>query len=90
VAWGGELIVHEHPNECVDAVRSVAADAVIHEAIMTPWWQDVADEVERRTTQQQRICRVVVPAVAADRLGSFRAFRAAPGPSRLRRADGEV
>jgi TRAP-type uncharacterized transport system substrate-binding protein len=43
-SWGGSFIEHERPNDCVGAVASGKADAVIHEAIMTPWWQDLANK----------------------------------------------
>jgi hypothetical protein len=43
VAWGGELIMREQPQECVAEVMAGNADAIIHEAIMTPWWNDMCD-----------------------------------------------
>jgi TRAP transporter TAXI family solute receptor len=42
-SWGGRYLERERPNECVGAVREGKADAVIHEAIMTSWWQDLAN-----------------------------------------------
>jgi TRAP-type uncharacterized transport system substrate-binding protein len=42
VEWGGELVFGERPNDCLDAFADGRADAVIHEAIMTPWWHDLA------------------------------------------------
>lgn len=73
VEWGGELIEREHPNMCIDEVLSGNADAVIHEAIMTPWWRDLADAVElsylslepdaeRRLSQELSMTAVDVPA----------------------------
>ena len=41
--WGGEIIEHERPFECLDDVAEGRADAVFHEAIMTPNWQRLAD-----------------------------------------------
>lgn len=43
--WGGRYIFHDRPHECIGLVRTGGADAVIHEAIMTPWWQDLANSV---------------------------------------------
>jgi hypothetical protein len=45
-SWGGTYIERERPNECVALVREGKADAVIHEAIMTPWWQDLANAMD--------------------------------------------
>ncbi len=42
-SWGGRFIERERPNECVALVREGEADAIIHEAIMTQWWQDLAN-----------------------------------------------
>jgi TRAP transporter TAXI family solute receptor len=44
-SWGGAYIERERPDACVALVREGKADAVIHEAIMTPWWQDLANSV---------------------------------------------
>jgi TRAP transporter TAXI family solute receptor len=41
--WGGSYIERERPNLCVGLVQDGKADAVIHEAIMTPWWQELAN-----------------------------------------------
>jgi len=45
-SWGGTYIERERPNDCVALVRDGKADAVIHEAIMTQWWQDLANAVD--------------------------------------------
>ena len=45
-SWGGSYIERERPNDCVALVREGKADAVIHEAIMTPWWQDLANALD--------------------------------------------
>ena len=37
-AWGGSYIERERPDTCLDLMRDGEADAVFHEAIMTPWW----------------------------------------------------
>ena len=43
IEWGGELLYHEQPQECVAEVMSGNADAIIQEAIMTPWWQQMTE-----------------------------------------------
>jgi uncharacterized protein len=45
-AWGGSYIERERPDACVALVREGKADAVIHEAIMTQWWQDLANSAD--------------------------------------------
>jgi hypothetical protein len=45
-SWGGSYIERERPNDCIALVREGKADAVIHEAIMTSWWQDLANETD--------------------------------------------
>jgi TRAP-type uncharacterized transport system substrate-binding protein len=45
-SWGGTYLERERPNDCVGLVREGKADAVIHEAIMTQWWQDLANSTD--------------------------------------------
>jgi uncharacterized protein len=45
-AWGGRYIERERPDDCIGLVREGNADAVIHEAIMTQWWQDLANSTD--------------------------------------------
>jgi hypothetical protein len=47
-AWGGRFIEAERPQDCVAAVRTGVADAIIHEAVMTPFWHDLAAAVPLR------------------------------------------
>jgi TRAP-type uncharacterized transport system substrate-binding protein len=42
--WGGELLEFGHPLECVDAVATGRADAIIHEAIVLVGWHELAEE----------------------------------------------
>ena len=42
--WGGSILEHERPFECLDDLNEGRADAVFHEAIMTPNWRDLANE----------------------------------------------
>jgi TRAP-type uncharacterized transport system substrate-binding protein len=46
VQWGGELVYGEDPGECVAHVNEGRADAIIQEAIMTPWWNELANATE--------------------------------------------
>jgi TRAP-type uncharacterized transport system substrate-binding protein len=46
VEWGGELLLREQPHECTALVVAGEADAIIQEAIMTPWWRDMTDAVD--------------------------------------------
>ncbi|MBS1675841.1 MAG: hypothetical protein JST08_00505 [Actinobacteria bacterium] len=43
--WGGEVIDHDAPFACIAELEAGNADAVLHEAVMTPWWQTVAAKV---------------------------------------------
>lgn len=42
--WGGTILEHERPFECIDDVNEGRADALFHEAIMTQSWLDLANE----------------------------------------------
>ena len=42
--WGGTILEHERPFECLDDLEEGRADAVFHEAIMTPNWRDLAEK----------------------------------------------
>jgi TRAP-type uncharacterized transport system substrate-binding protein len=42
--WGGEVIAHDAPFVCLAAVAEGRADAVLHEAVMMPWWSDAAEQ----------------------------------------------
>lgn len=46
--WGGSISYHEDPFGCLSDLASGAADAVIAEAVMTPQWSDLADQVRLR------------------------------------------
>ncbi|MGE0746357.1 MAG: TAXI family TRAP transporter solute-binding subunit [Rhodospirillales bacterium] len=45
-SWGGRYLEAERPSDCVDLVRRGEANAIIHEAIMTPYWHNLADSVD--------------------------------------------
>ncbi|KAK4937706.1 hypothetical protein LTR10_021716 [Elasticomyces elasticus] len=38
-SWGGSLLMAHRPEQCVALVESRKADALLQEAIMTPWWR---------------------------------------------------
>lgn len=46
LSWGGSYLDFEYPWECFAALQAGQADAVIQEAIMGPWWTQVADEID--------------------------------------------
>jgi TRAP-type uncharacterized transport system substrate-binding protein len=41
IGWGGELLEDERPFESLDHVREGRANAIIHEAVMLPHWQEI-------------------------------------------------
>jgi TRAP-type uncharacterized transport system substrate-binding protein len=43
--WGGRLLEDERPFESLAHIREGRADAIIHEAIMVPDWQELAPEL---------------------------------------------
>jgi hypothetical protein len=45
-SWGGRILEHERPDPCLADVAAGRADAVIQEAIMTPWWRELADSTD--------------------------------------------
>jgi len=45
VGWGGELLEHERPFECLADILEGRADAIAHEAVMLPGWQQMAEEM---------------------------------------------
>ncbi|WP_016832664.1 TAXI family TRAP transporter solute-binding subunit [Herbaspirillum lusitanum] len=40
-SWGAELVTKERPEQCIALALAGEVDAVIQEAIMTPWWMDL-------------------------------------------------
>jgi TRAP-type uncharacterized transport system substrate-binding protein len=45
-SWGGSYVERIRPHDCIALVADGSADAIIHEAIMTQSWQDLADSTE--------------------------------------------
>lgn len=39
--WGGELLQDERPDESLDHVKEGRANAIVHEAVMLPAWQEI-------------------------------------------------
>ncbi len=42
-AWGGSVIRAQRPEQCVALIESGRADALLQEAIMTPWWSNLVE-----------------------------------------------
>lgn len=42
-SWGGEVLTRHRPEQCVALVESGEADALLQEAIMTPWWRGLVE-----------------------------------------------
>lgn len=40
-SWGGRLVEYERPEQCLAGMARGEADAIVQEAIMTPWWLDM-------------------------------------------------
>jgi len=62
-SWGGRFVEAERPNTCIEFVERGEADAVFQEAIMTPWWRNLA---ERRDLVFVPIERAVLDKVERD------------------------
>ncbi|MGA2392174.1 MAG: TAXI family TRAP transporter solute-binding subunit [Candidatus Lustribacter sp.] len=45
-AWGGTYVEREEPRQCTDLVLHGEADAIIQEAVMTYYWEDLANKVD--------------------------------------------
>jgi len=46
LSWGGRFIEAERPDACIEFVKRAEADAVFQEAIMTPWWRELTEQVD--------------------------------------------
>ena len=42
-SWGGSWVKSCRPEQVIDLIQTGQADAVIQEAIMTPWWRDLVE-----------------------------------------------
>ncbi|SPO07558.1 uncharacterized protein DNG_10253 [Cephalotrichum gorgonifer] len=42
-SWGAELVTAHRPEQTIALVLSGQADALLQEAIMTPWWEDIVE-----------------------------------------------
>lgn len=42
-SWGCKMITANRPDQCTALVESGEADALLQEAIMTPWWRDLIE-----------------------------------------------
>jgi TRAP-type uncharacterized transport system substrate-binding protein len=41
-AWGGSFVERDPPDQCCEAVRDGVANAIFYEAVMTPYWRNLA------------------------------------------------
>jgi TRAP-type uncharacterized transport system substrate-binding protein len=44
--WGGEFVFGEEPRDCIAAFEDGRANAVIQEAMMSTWWNELAERHE--------------------------------------------
>lgn len=42
-SWGGKVLTRHRPEQCVALVEGGEADALLQEAIMTPWWRGLVE-----------------------------------------------
>lgn len=42
-SWGGKVLTAQRPEQCTAMVESGEADALLQEAIMTPWWRNLIE-----------------------------------------------
>ncbi|KIN09017.1 hypothetical protein OIDMADRAFT_48853 [Oidiodendron maius Zn] len=42
-SWGGRVLERHRPEQCVALVEAGEADALLQEAIMTPWWRGLVE-----------------------------------------------
>ncbi|KAL2424487.1 hypothetical protein ABEF95_011015 [Exophiala dermatitidis] len=42
-AWGGKFVTAHRPEQCISFIETGEADAVLQEAIMTPWWRGLIE-----------------------------------------------
>lgn len=47
-SWGAKYVTKHRPEQCVAMVETGEADALLQEAIMTPWWRNLIDKNELR------------------------------------------
>ena len=42
-SWGGTVLTRHRPEQCVALIEAGEADALLQEAIMTPWWRGLVE-----------------------------------------------
>lgn len=47
-SWGGSYVEAERPDQVINFMLRGEADAVFHEAVMAPWWRELAESRELR------------------------------------------
>lgn len=43
-SWGGSFLLEHNPIKTLEAVLNGEADALLQEAIMTPWWREIIEQ----------------------------------------------
>lgn len=51
--WGGTIIDHERPPDCLDDIAFGRADAIVHEAVMLPGWQRIGEDMAFLQVEQE-------------------------------------
>jgi hypothetical protein len=44
-AWGGGFVDRDPPDQCAEAVRDGSANCIFYEAVMTPYWRNLARDI---------------------------------------------
>jgi len=68
-SWGGSFVLTTRPEQAIENMRLGHADAVLQEAIMTPWWRQLMEE--------QNLVPIPVEADALASLANSPGFRPA-------------
>jgi TRAP-type uncharacterized transport system substrate-binding protein len=68
-SWGGSFVLTTRPEQAIENMRTGNADAVLQEAIMTPWWRELMEE--------QQLVPIPVEADAIARLANQHGFHPA-------------
>lgn len=53
-SWGGKIVTASRPEQCTALIESGEADALLQEAIMTPWWRDLIESDRLRALPAER------------------------------------
>lgn len=45
-SWGGSFVLSKRPEQAIENVRLGNADSIVQEAIMTPWWRNLMENLK--------------------------------------------